>query len=60
MFLSVWLAIWCLKIGTFVLIKALLTYIVEQRFHVVAIYFQQTQLYKLLFFIKSNQLYYSI
>ncbi len=27
MFFSVWLAIWCLKIGTFVLIKVLLTYL---------------------------------
>ncbi len=27
MFFSVWLVIWCLKIGTFVLIKVLLTYL---------------------------------
>ncbi len=27
MFFSVWLAIWCLKISTIVLIKALLTYL---------------------------------
>ncbi len=29
MFFSVWLAIWCLKINTFVLIKVLLTYLLN-------------------------------
>ncbi len=29
MFFSVWLAIWCMKISTFVLIKVLLTYLLK-------------------------------
>ncbi len=31
MFFSVWLAMWCLKIGTFVLIRVLLTYWLDNK-----------------------------